>query len=200
MEFNSVKNNINTFDNMLKKMTSSYEYKINNKLIIDDNDKEFTFDNYISTTFNIKTAYNFTSYQNLNNKMILILNIKKEHNIPGIYLSDLFFSNSFNYSKIEKSVTSIKDYEFEILLNRNFKIKILNIKNIELEKYKSKIFSINNLYDTKKTKKNINANKPIMIKYKIIYAESCPYVFPEKFVPLKSYKYLVKKLKNSNSF
>ena len=68
---------------MTTKQSQSNKYKFN----LDENN-EFVFDNYTSTTFNIKTALNFAS------NVLLVLNIKKEHNIPGIYLSDLFFDTT----------------------------------------------------------------------------------------------------------
>jgi len=111
----------------------------------------FIFDNYVSTSLNIKTALSeyFSGYNNDNNSTILVIKIKKEHNVPGLYLPESFF-NKLVVEKDELKKNFYKKYEseFEILLNRNFTIKINNIKKIDFKK--TKIFKINNIYSNKK--------------------------------------------------
>ena len=166
-------------------MTQNYEYKIKNKQILNKIDEEYTFDNFISSTFNIKTALNFLG----NPGTFFIINIKKEHNVPGLFLSNLFFNDINN--NIEKKIIDIRDTESEILINRNLTIKILKIKNIIKNINKTSFYSIKNLYKTDKTDKT---EEIIKKKIKIIYAESCPYILPEKFIPVNNFKYLCKKL------
>jgi hypothetical protein len=171
-------------------MTKSYEYKIKNKKILNKEDEEFTFDNYISSTFNINTALNFTNY--LNSNIFIILNIKKEHNVPGLYLSKIFFNDINNINNIGNKIIKNIDSEAEVLLHRNLKIKILKIKNINIKKpaYNSKSYSIKELYET--NKKKVDIKKQIQIK--LIYAESCPYSLPNVFIPENKFKYLCKML------
>lgn len=141
-----------------------------NKLNLNENN-EFVFDNYISTTFNIKTALNFAS------NILLVLNIKKEHNIPGIYLSNLFFGN-INSEKNLNNFFKTHEYEFEILLHRNFKIKIKKVKTIKIDRGYYFYSSINELYKKrKKGEKNQNNTETI----KIVFAESCPFEIPPEF-------------------
>jgi hypothetical protein len=184
----------NNFSNIFRKMTQNYEYKIKNKEILNKIDEEYTFDNFVSSTFNIKTALNFiNSYDKKSIGLFIILHIKKEHNIPGIYLSNIFFNNINNIANnIEEKIINKKDSESEILLNRGLTIKILKIKNISFKnKNKDKIYSIKDLYENnKKINNNINNFK----KIKIIYAESCPYNLPENFTPINNFKYLCKRL------
>ena len=49
-------------------------------------------------------------------------------------LSDLFFDSINNEKNIEKKIININENESEILLNRKFTMKILNIKNIIINK------------------------------------------------------------------
>lgn len=178
----------NNFMDIFYKMTKAYEYKIKNKEILNKIDEEFTFNNYISTTFNIHTALNFINMYSGKNSIFLILHIKKEHNVPGIYLSDLFFNSVNNEKKIEKKIINTYENESEILLNRKFRIKILKIKNIIINK-DSKYYSIKSLY--KDSKKNTNNNSK---KIKIVYAESCQYNLPENFIPKNNFQYFCTKL------
>jgi len=178
--------NNNNFLEIFQKMTKNYEYKIKNKQIVNKIDEEYTFNNFMSSTFNIKTALNFLG----NPGIFFIINIKKEHNVPGLFLSNLFFSD-INNNNIEKKIIDMKDTESEILINRNLTIKILKIKNIIKNIKKTSFYSIKNLYETDK----INKTKEIFKKkIKIIYAESCPYILPEKFIPDNNFKYLCREL------
>jgi hypothetical protein len=157
----------------------------------DDNHKinfkkgnNFVFDNYVSTSLNIKPCLSgfFSGYGG--ESIILVIKIKKEHNVPGLYLPNSFFSNSVvNNDKFKKNFYKRYESEFEILVNRNFVIKINNVKIINLKKY-NQINKINNIYENnKKNKKN---KKNVL---KIIFAESCPYTLPEQFVLNNDYKY-----------
>lgn len=170
----------NNFMDIFYKMTKAYEYKIKNKEILNKIDEEFTF--------NIHTALNFINMYSGKNSIFLILHIKKEHNVPGIYLSDLFFNSVNNEKKIEKKIINTYENESEILLNRKFRIKILKIKNIIINK-DSKYYSIKSLY--KDSKKNTNNNSK---KIKIVYAESCQYNLPENFIPKNNFQYFCTKL------
>ena len=166
----------NTFYNMTTKQSQSNKYKFN----LDENN-EFVFDNYTSTTFNIKTALNFAS------NVLLVLNIKKEHNIPGIYLSDLFFDNINNKTNLN-NFFKIHDTEFEILLHRNLKIKIKKVKNVKIDKKYIFNESINSLYNKDKDTKNK------IYTIKLVFAESCPFEMPQKFTLENDYKYICSRL------
>jgi len=180
----------NNFEDIFNKMISRYQYKIKNNKKLNKTDEEFTFNNYISTTFNINASISFLDmYSNGASSIFLILHIKKEHNIPGIYLSDLFFDSINNEKNIGKKITDIKDYESEILLNRKITIKILKIKNIVKKNLRYKSYSIKNLYKDSENDKKSQSNK-----IKIVYAESCPYTLPEKFIPKNNFKYLCTRL------
>jgi hypothetical protein len=171
------------FNNIFNKMILQQSL-VNIKKLAFDKNNEFIFDNYVSTTFNMNTALNF------NGNIFLIINIKKEHNVPGFFISDLFFRN-INNQKNLNNFLKINEYEFEILIHRNFKIKIKEIKIIEIEnKYYFKS-SINNLY-SKKDKKNDTKK----IK-KLIFAESCPFEIPEDFVVQNDFKYICTKVNNN---
>jgi hypothetical protein len=176
--------NNNNFLKIFQKMTQNYEYKIKNKQIVNKIDEEYTFNNFISSTFNIKTALKFLG----NSGIFFIINIKKEHNVPGLFLSNLFFYDINNNNNIEKKIINMKDTESEILINRNLTIKILKIKNIIKNIKETSFYSIKNLYKTDKTEGIIKK------KIKIIYAESCPYILPEKFIPDNNFKYLCREL------
>jgi hypothetical protein len=135
----------------------------------------FVFDNYVSTSLNLKTCLLdfFSGYKG--ESIILVIKIKKKHNVPGLYLPDSFFNKSLiNNDKFKKNFYKRYESEFEILVNRNFTIKINNIKKINLKKY-NKISRINNIYIKNKENKENNI-------LKIIFAESCPYTLPEQFV------------------
>lgn len=182
------------FNSLLGKMTTQNKFKNKYKNIkknLYKKNGEFTFNNYVSTTFNLNLFNIHETYFNHDKTfnpehIYLILNIKKEHNIPGIYIPQTLFEN-VNFKLGLDSLVKYNDYESEILLNRNLKIKILKIKTIKI-KNKFKNHSIKNFYKSK-----LNNKVPITT-IKIIYAESCPYIFPEKFVPINNYKYYCKKL------
>ena len=183
------------FNKLLGKMISQNKFKNKYKNIKKNFYKkngEFIFDNYVSTTFNLKLFNLHQDFLNHDKKfnhehINLILNIKKEHNVPGIYIPQTFFNENINFKLELDSLTKYNDYESEILLNRNLKIKILKIKTIKI-KNKFKNYLIKNFYKSK-----LNNKVPITT-IKIIYAESCPYIFPEKFVPINNYKYYCKEL------
>jgi hypothetical protein len=181
---NKQKSKVN-FNDLFYKMRTQKSVSNTNKLELDENN-EFLFDNYISTTFNIKTGLNFAS------NILLVLNIKKEHNIPGIYLSNLFFSN-INSQKNLNNFFKTHDYEFEILLHRNFKIKIKKVKTIKIDRGYYFSSSINELY--KKDKKDKKENNTETIK--IVFAESCPFEIPPEFQIENDYKYICKSLQNN---
>ena len=137
----------------------------------------FVFDNYVSTSLNIKTALSsfFSGYKS---NTILVIKIKKEHNIPALYLPDSFSGKSIIEKDIlKKNFYKNYEYEFEILLNRNFTIKIKNIKKIDIKNIN--FTKINNIYSNKKNNKSL----------KIVFAESCPYILPEQFILKNDYKY-----------
>ena len=169
------------FYQMKKQSSLSNKYKLN----LDENN-EFVFDNYISTTFNMKTALNFAS------NILLVLNIKKEHNIPGIYLSDLFFRN-INNKKDLNNFFKIYDHEFEILLHRNLKIKIKKVKTVKIDTGYYFSSSINELYKKESKDKKENNTRTI----KIVFAESCPFEIPSEFKIENNYKYICKSLENN---
>lgn len=166
------------FNELFYKMRIQKSISNTNKLNLNENN-DFLFDNYISTTFNIKTALNFAS------NILLVLNIKKEHNIPGIYLSNLFFSN-INSQKNLNNFFKTHDYEFEILLHRNFTIKIKKIKTIKIDKGYYFYSSINDIYKKEKKEKTNNNIETI----KIVFAESCPFEIPQEFQIQNDYKYI----------
>lgn len=182
------------FNKLLGKMMSQNKFKNKYKNIkkkLYKKNEEFIFNNYVSTTFNLKLFNLHQDFLNHNKKfnpehLYLILNIKKKHNVPGIYIPQTLFEN-VNYKLGLDSLVNYNDYESEILLNRNLKIKILKIKTIKINN-KFTNYSIKNLY-----KHKLN-NKVPSTTIKIIYAESCPYIFPEKFVPINNYKYYCKEL------
>lgn len=138
-------------------------------------EKESVIKTYSSFTFNPKVALNFI----WENGYLLILRINKKDNIPGLFLSNKFFNKDFNtinnYNKITYD-------EMEVLICRNLSIKILHKKEIKVN-FDISHQSINNIY--KKDEKSIK-NK----KLKIIYAESLPYIKPEKFNPTSDYQYI----------
>lgn len=170
-------NDLNNKDdyNIFKKLT----YISNNKSIFnnDNNSKEVLFKNYLSFSINPLIASSFAKPYLKNQKgFYLILNIKKEHNIPGFFLSDKFFKH------IKKNITynSIENDEMEILISRNLKIKILKIKKFKLNSEEENFRkSIKNIYSNEKHNKYI----------KIIFAESMPFEYPPQF-NIEGYKYL----------
>ena len=181
---NKSKSKVN-FNDLFYKMKKQSSLSNKNKLDLNENN-EFVFDNYISTTFNIKTALNFAS------NILLVLNIKKEHNIPGIYLSNLFFGN-INSEKNLNNFFKTQDYEFEVLLHRNFKIKIKKVKTIKIDADYYFSSSINGLYKKEKKEKTDNNIETI----KIVFAESCPFEIPQEFQIQNDYKYICTSLQNN---
>jgi hypothetical protein len=171
------KNKLNiNFNKIFTKMKSQQSVINEHNLILDKN-SEFIFDNYVSTTFNINTALNFAD------SVLFVINIKKEHNIPGIFISQLFFSNIEDKKNLN-NFFKVNDYEFEILIHRNFKIKIKEIKILELEKDYYFSSSINNLYAKRHKSKDLKKS------LKLIFAESCPFEIPGEFVVQNDFKYM----------
>jgi hypothetical protein len=191
----SFNNENKDFNSLLSKMITQNKFKNKYKNIkknLYKKNGEFIFNNYVSTTFNLKLFNLHQDFLNHDKKfnpehIYLILKIKKEHNVPGIYIPQRFFENVNNKLKLD-SLVNYNDYESEILLNRNLKIKILKIKTIKINN-KFINYSIKNFY-----KHKLNNKKIPMTTIKIIYAESCPYIFPEKFVPINNYKYYCKEI------
>jgi len=181
--------NKSNFDKIMNRMI---KYPSNNIKKINSTKKEHIFENYLSTTFNIKTAINFSSaaFEKNNTNYLFIIKIKKEHRIPGIFVPDVFLRyelNELTNNNIYKKFFSNIDYEFEILLHRNLKIKIIDIKEIKFDDVK-KLYStsIDNIY----LNKNINNKIPL----KVIYAESCPFELPQPFQLDKNYEYVCTKV------
>jgi hypothetical protein len=173
------------------KNTSNNDYAIFEKLIsssttnIQFNSEEILFKNYSSFSLNPLVSINFSGTYNKNSvSYILILNIKKEHNVPGIFLSNIFFNINTPYK-----YNNIKGDEMEILISRNLKIKILKIKIIENKINKDTSFSYKSLKEIYKedNKKENLVNKKKIIK--IIFAESLPFEYPGE-LNLDGYKYL----------
>ena len=155
------------------------------------------FDNFLSTTFNLNIALDFTyipidsagklikKAQNNNETILLIIRIKKEHEIPSVFCSNIFFNNINNKSFIREWKYKIYD-EFEVLLSRNTEFKITNIKVIHNKVKKG--LSISNVYDKLKTDNYI----------KLVFLESLPFQRPEPFEPKKKYKYVCVTTDNVN--
>ena len=153
--------------------------KIKNK-VFKNNENEILFKNYSSFSLNPFIPLNFINKYNKNISYYLILQIKKEHNIPGFFLSDIYSNKLNNFSSY-----NLQDYdEFEILISRNLKIKILKIKEIKINKIQQQL-SIKNAYELKNSKSN-NVNYK---RIKIIYAETLPFEYPSK-PNFDGYKYL----------
>jgi len=177
-------------NNQTQKGINKFLYDFYDKNINKVNFKKgtnFVFDNYISTSLNIKAPLSgfFSGYKSEN--IILVIKIKKEHNVPGLYLPDSFFNESvIEKDKLKKNFYKRYEHEFEILLNRNFTIKINNIKKVNINKYIN-ISKINNIYSKKNNKKDDKKHKKVLT---IVFAESCPYTLPEQFVLNNDYKYI----------
>ena len=154
--------------------------KIKNK-VFKNNENEILFKNYSSFSLNPFIPLNFINKYNKNISYYLILQIKKEHNIPGFFLSDIYSNKLNNFSSY-----NLQDYdEFEILISRNLKIKILKIKEIKIKNNKiQKNLSIKNVYKSKNSESKI-----IDKKIKIIYAETLPFEYPKE-PNFDGYKYL----------
>ena len=183
--FRGMNENEKIHDNLDKKTNMKIFSNLANSIIknkiFKNNEDEILFKNYSSFSINPFIPLYFMNKYNNSTSYFLILKIKKEHNIPGFFLSNIFFNNNINFASY-----NLIDYdEFEILISRNLKIKILKIKNIKINKDKKKFLSIKNIYnlDYLKTIKTTHKN------IKIIYAESLPFEFPN--IPdFNGYKYL----------
>jgi len=179
-ENNYVKKNIDKLRNMEIFINLSTSY-IKNK-VFKNNENEILFKNYSSFSLNPFISLKFINkYNNKNISYFLIIKVKKEHNIPGFFLSDIYDNKSNNFS----SYNSIYDEEFEILISRNLKIKILKIKEIKIKNNKIlQNLSIKNAYESKNSESKI-----IDKKIKIIYAETLPFEYPKE-PNFDGYKYL----------
>jgi hypothetical protein len=171
--------NLNSLTNIddTKLYNLLHDYQKKSKITFNNKD-DYLFKNYSSFSFNPNMALKFLQKTSKFKSYFLILNIKKEHNIPGFFLSDLFFfANKNNDINITK-YNSINYDEIEILISRNLHIKILKITKL---KFKDNIFSsIKNIY-------NDNLDKEYSID--IIYAESLPFEQPPE-LNIEGYKYL----------
>lgn len=152
-----------------------------NTKIFDNNKNEILFKNYSSFSFNPLVSLNFSeSYDDSDIPYFIILNIKKEHNIPGFFLSGSLFESN-NTQKYNEN----KYDEIEILISRNLKIKILKITKIKKNKKMNHPESIKNIYS-----KDSLIKKHTEKYFKIIYAESMPFEYPSELNIQDGYKYL----------
>ena len=156
-----------TLTNIFQNLQGSYEV---NKNFFKDN-QPVLFKNYSSFSFDPKIALNFISS---NGGYLLILNIKREHNIPGFFLSNIFFSDTITNQNIDDFAKN-RGEEMEVLICRNLRIVVKRIVRADSQSQKFGR-SINNIYNDEK--KNISKKK-----ISIIYAETLPFVFPPEFVP-----------------
>ena len=182
-ENNYVKKDINQLTDIQMFFTLSSN-KIKNK-VFKNNENEILFKNYSSFSLNPYIPLNFIN-KNIDNSIsyYLILRIKKEHNIPGFFLSNIFNNNLNNLNNFS-SYNSIDYDEFEILISRDLKIKILKVKNIKKNNIVQKNLSIKKTYELK----NLKSNKINYHKIKIIYAETLPFEYPSRQY-FDGYKYL----------
>jgi hypothetical protein len=156
-----------TSTNIFQNLQGSYEV---NKNFFKEN-QSVLFKNYSSFSFDPKISLNFIGS---NGGYLLILNIKREHNIPGFFLSNIFFSDTITNKDINNYAKN-RGEEMEVLICRNLRIVIKRIVKADSQSQTSGR-SINNIYNDQK--KNISKKK-----ISIIYAETLPFVFPSEFLP-----------------
>lgn len=163
---NNIINNIN--DSKMKSFFKLTDFP-NEKKILFKKNKIIKFDSFLSCSLSPYIAINFT------NDLFYVIRIKEKHKIPAIFLSSIFFKQNIDFNKYE----NYNYEEFEILLARNCKFMIKDIKYIYVKKT---IKKISNLYKGKKYIKKI----------KVVYLESVDYIVPEEFNIDKIYypKYL----------
>ena len=143
-----------------------------------NNETEPILKTYSSFTFNPKVALNFT-YQN--NGHILILRVKKEHNVPGIFLTNALFSKTPNLNMFNQIIND----ESEVFIARNLKIKILQTKEVKIVNDTFYLKNLKRIYKQNHPNEKNNYNKiyPKYRKKKILFAETMPYIAPEPFTP-----------------
>ena len=127
----SKKNNINIdLLRYLKNIHYVKSNKINFKI-----KQTFTTKDFMSTSMNMKVAYNFSKdFMSTSNLIIFKINIKEKDKIPFIFLSDVFWNyieNNKDLKKLNKWKNKTFD-EFEILLPRNIEFKIEKIEEIKI--------------------------------------------------------------------
>lgn len=145
-----------------------YTTQFYNDLIF-NKETDITMKNYNSFTFNPYIALQFIR----ENGYLLVLKIKKEDKVPGIFLTNSLFSNNPNFNNYSKN----KYDEMEVLISRNLKIKIIKKKEIKSALDVRK--SINDIYKNNSNKISNNLYR----KIKIIYAETLPFERPLDFNP-----------------
>jgi hypothetical protein len=133
--------------------------------MIFNKEKQVIMKNFNSFTFNPYVALKFVK----ENGYLLVLKIRKENKVPGIFLSNILWNNKPTFNNYSKK----KYEEMEVLISRNLKIKILKKKEIQVSN--DIIKSINDIYN-----KNMNYSYN---KIKIIYAETLPFEKPLDFNP-----------------
>lgn len=176
---------INDLDNIFKKVDTLYDIvlfrSIQKKEKLEKNysydalnykiGEKITFKGFTSTSLNPLIPKYFGN-------VIFVMKIRKEHKIPFIFLSSIFFKRNLKKNGTDNIVNAIKwsnwkniDDEFEIVLPRDCEFIVKNIRNIKHKDIKiPKKFS--NIFNNK------NAEN---IDYIFYYVESLPYKFPEEF-------------------
>lgn len=156
--YNDLKKEIQVIDNLFLKKSikiknnysvfrGEHDINIINNILNLKIGETINYKSFLSTSIDFKSALRFTKFSN-ENKIILLINIKKNNNI--IYLPWLDDLKDRNIKKEKLYFNS----EFEILLNRNANLRLKKIKKIEDSKKK-----INNLdwyTDINSKKKFIN--------------------------------------------
>lgn len=153
--YNDLKKEIQVIDNLFLKKSikiknnysvfrGEHDINIINNILNLKIGETINYKSFLSTSIDFKSALRFTKFSN-ENKIILLINIKKNNNI--IYLPWL---NDLKDRNIKKEKLYFNS-EFEILLNRNANLRLKKIKKIEDSKKK-----INNLdwYTDINSKKN----------------------------------------------
>ena len=167
--------NILTGENYTKK--SSKNFNKNNEILCKG---------YSSFSFSPIIAKDFASDVQLTSPtsgLILILKINKKDHIPGLFLSNVLFGKDHQYNKYSSEMNE----EMEVLLSRNIKIKIIEKKEVYINKTRHFPSKINNIYNKKGSDK-------LLKTIQIIYAETLPYEKPSAFKPNPGqFTYLCKK-------
>jgi hypothetical protein len=154
---------------------------------------EILFKNFISSSYDINVAMNFTGHQKESICCLYILNGME--NVPYIYIP----WNSRNYFKNMKLAASFAD-ESEYLLPRNLKFKIIKIENkilnISTSDWIGKYYKDVSLSSLDKIMKNTNrTNRKKMIEknlkkfMKEVKIYHLKYVSQEPVEPIEPYKY-----------
>ena len=137
------------------------------------------FDNFVSTTFDPTISLIFAGKfeKEKGNSTLLIIRVKKDHNIPAVFISNIFDNNP-NNEQFKFNWKHTTSEEYEILLSRNVEFIIKNIKIIQDKDKKTS--SLSDLYNKHKYSKYI----------KLVFLESLPFKIPEPFEPEHKYKYV----------